>query len=97
MKGYKLMSQEIECPSCRGEGVKICKKCEGEGTEPCPCPECGGEPSEVGGTGCKTCGGDGYTEKDCSVCKGSGKEPDPENKQHNITCETCKGSGEIIQ
>ena len=32
------------------------------------CPECEGNPDQIGGTGCSTCGGDGYIELPCKEC-----------------------------
>lgn len=51
----------------------ICKLCDGEKFEVVGCPECSGSPEEVGGTGCKTCGGDGQIEVVCTNCKGTGE------------------------
>lgn len=42
-----------------------CHKCNGEGIFLGPCSKCGGNPDEMGGTGCSTCDGTGSEEFEC--------------------------------
>lgn len=61
-RGVKIlvMSLKTECGS--SVGVKSIKE-DCNMSEAAPCPECGGNPCEAGdGTGCETCGGDGWVE-----------------------------------
>jgi DnaJ-class molecular chaperone len=37
------------------------------------CPECEGNPDEIGGTGYSTCGNDRYIETKCTTCDGTGE------------------------
>ena len=61
-KSRDLRSQEPLASNSRiaGKALKQCPECDGVGVKTYPCDECGGDPDQVGGTGCSKCGGDGY-------------------------------------
>lgn len=53
-----------------------CTECDGSGVIEEPCPECHGNPDELGDMGCPRCGGDGWVEEDCLECDGTGEVED---------------------
>jgi hypothetical protein len=80
---------EKSWPSCHGNGSNLidCSSCEGSDSIKIVCPRPGGSPDEIGGSGCTTCGGDGWDEEDCSICSGDGEVWED--------CNECGGSGYI--
>jgi len=55
------------------ETLQQCPECEGACVVVCLCDECGGDPDQIGGTGCSKCGGDGCIELECPTCNGDGE------------------------
>lgn len=99
----------IRCPKCKGKGeyYEKCSKCNGKGEIQNKCPSCNGRGKvnegqiTVGGgkkigagagyssreVQCIRCNARGYLSERCPKCSGQG--------QLLVTCNQCKGSGEI--
>ena len=71
----------------------LCSVCDGKGFIGKICPECEGNPDEIGDTGCSTCEGDGYIEIPCEACNETGEECnepfDDEMDEENMLCPNC--------
>ena len=89
----------LQCPGCRGHGVKLCNTCNGKRRQECrvcegegyfmkngqaeSCSVCSG----VGTRVCSSCGGDGGNI--CTSCNGSG------SSGHSYSCVHCMGNGYV--
>jgi len=71
-----------------------CSICDDKGFIEEICPECEGNPDEIGGTGCFTCEGDGYIEIECKECNGDSN--DNSDNDGNGICPECGRKAEYI-
>lgn len=72
-----------------------CPICDGNGFVEEICPECEGNPDEIGGTGCSTCKGDGYIEIPCKECNGDGNNDDAD-ADFEGRCPECGRKAEFV-